>query len=72
MRVEDTGVGIAKEYQQQIFERYKQADLQAASAEGIGLGLAIVRKILELHQSSIRVFSEQGKGAAFEFVLSSR
>jgi signal transduction histidine kinase len=72
IRVEDTGTGIAKEYQEQIFERYKQADLQAASAKGIGLGLAIVRKILELHQSSIRVFSEQGKGAAFEFVLSSR
>ncbi|WAC14968.1 HAMP domain-containing sensor histidine kinase [Dyadobacter pollutisoli] len=72
IRVEDTGVGIAKEYQEQIFERYKQADLRAASAKGAGLGLAIVRKILELHQSSIRVFSEHGKGAAFEFVLSSR
>jgi signal transduction histidine kinase len=69
VRVEDTGVGIAKEYQEQIFERYRQADLQVASAKGVGLGLAIVRKILELHQSSIRVFSEQGNGASFEFVL---
>ncbi|OJV20545.1 MAG: two-component sensor histidine kinase [Dyadobacter sp. 50-39] len=68
-RVSDTGVGIAREFQQQIFERYKQADLQAAAGKGMGIGLAIVRKILELHQSSIRVFSEKGIGATFEFEL---
>ncbi|MCF2506326.1 HAMP domain-containing histidine kinase [Dyadobacter sp. CY107] len=71
VRVTDTGVGIAKEYQEQIFERYKQADLHIASSKGIGLGLAIVRKILELHQSSIEVLSEPGKGAIFEFFLQS-
>ncbi|MCF0069680.1 HAMP domain-containing histidine kinase [Dyadobacter sp. CY261] len=68
-RVSDTGVGIAREYQEQIFERYKQADLHASQGKGMGLGLAIVRKILELHQSSIRVFSERGTGAIFEFAL---
>jgi len=69
--VADSGVGIAKEFQEQIFERYKKADLHALSPKGAGLGLAIVRKILELHQSSIEVFSEHGKGAVFQFVLSS-
>lgn len=68
-RVSDTGVGIAREYQQQIFERYRQADLHATQGKGMGLGLAIVRKILELHQSSIRVLSEKGTGATFEFAL---
>lgn len=68
-RVADTGIGIAPEYQQQIFERYKQADLYTAQGKGMGLGLAIVRKILELHQSTIQVFSEAGTGAAFVFAM---
>lgn len=68
-RVTDSGVGIAREYQEQIFERYKQADLHAAPGKGMGLGLAIVRKILELHHSSIRVVSDKGTGATFEFDL---
>nr|WP_295921848.1 HAMP domain-containing sensor histidine kinase [uncultured Dyadobacter sp.] len=68
-RVSDTGIGIAREYQEQIFERYKQADLHTSTGKGMGLGLAIVKKILELHQSSIRVFSEKGTGAIFEFEL---
>ncbi|GAB3926460.1 HAMP domain-containing sensor histidine kinase [Larkinella terrae] len=69
VRVADSGVGIAREFQEQIFERYKQADLLGSKEKGTGLGLAIVRKILELHQSSIRVFSEKGTGAVFEFEL---
>lgn len=69
VRVADTGVGIAKAYQEQIFERYKQAELYPSGQKGVGLGLAIVRKILELHQTTIEVVSESGKGAAFEFVL---
>lgn len=68
-RVSDTGVGIPTEYQEQIFERYKQADLHSTPGKGMGLGLAIVKKILELHQSFIRVFSEKGTGAIFEFEL---
>ena len=69
IRVSDTGVGIAKAYQEQIFERYKQAELYPSGQKGTGLGLAIVRKILELHQTTIEVVSDSGKGAAFEFVL---
>jgi signal transduction histidine kinase len=69
IRVADTGVGIAKAYQEQIFERYKQAEMYPSGQKGIGLGLAIVRKILELHQTTIEVVSDSGKGAAFEFVM---
>ncbi|GGN13036.1 two-component sensor histidine kinase [Dyadobacter beijingensis] len=68
-RVSDTGIGIAKEYQQQIFERFKQADLHTSPEKGMGLGLAIVRKILDLHQSSIQVFSQTGAGTTFELYL---
>lgn len=69
IRVADNGVGIAKAYQEQIFERYKQAEMYPSGQKGTGLGLAIVRKILELHQTTIEVVSDSGKGAAFEFVL---
>lgn len=69
IRVADTGVGIAKAYQEQIFERYKQAEMYPSGQKGTGLGLAIVRKILELHQTTIDVVSDSGKGAAFEFIL---
>jgi signal transduction histidine kinase len=69
IRVADTGVGIAKAYHEQIFERYKQAELYPSGQKGTGLGLAIVRKILELHQTTIEVVSDSGKGAAFEFIM---
>lgn len=69
VQVADTGIGIAPEEQVYIFERYKQVGLQHASKKGMGIGLAIVKKIIELHQSSIEVISEPGKGTAFRFVL---
>lgn len=65
--VEDSGIGIDQAYQRQIFDRYKQAE--GPSEKGAGLGLAIVRKILELHHTTIDVVSEPGKGASFTFVL---
>jgi signal transduction histidine kinase len=69
VRVADTGIGIAPEDQAYIFERYKQLPRQGLSQKGMGIGLAIVKKILELHQASIQVSSEPGKGTAFWFVL---
>jgi signal transduction histidine kinase len=48
--VRDTGVGIAPDLLPHIFERFRQADWRAAGTQGgLGLGLAIVREILELH-----------------------
>jgi len=69
IQITDTGIGIAAEDQSYIFERYKQADSSTAKKKGMGIGLAIVKKILELHQATIEVSSEQGKGTAFIFVL---
>lgn len=69
VQVEDTGIGIMPEDQSYIFERYKQLDKQNAPKKGMGIGLAIVKKILELHQSTIDVRSEPGKGTTFRFVL---
>lgn len=69
VEVADTGVGIAHEDQAYIFERYKQLQKDELPKKGMGIGLAIVKKILELHQATIQVTSEPGKGAAFWFVL---
>jgi signal transduction histidine kinase len=69
VQVADTGIGIAPEEQSYIFERYKQLNRQEAPKKGMGIGLAIVKKILELHQATIEVVSEPGKGTAFRFVL---
>lgn len=69
VQVIDTGVGIAPEDHAYIFERNRQLDNADHSKHGMGIGLAIVKKILELHQSTIDVTSELGKGAAFRFIL---
>ncbi|MBO9562514.1 MAG: HAMP domain-containing histidine kinase [Niastella sp.] len=69
VQVADTGIGIAQEDQAYIFERYKQLHKDELPKKGMGIGLAIVKKILELHQSSIQVTSTPGNGAAFWFIL---
>lgn len=69
VQVADTGIGISPEDQSYIFERYKQISKIQTSRKGMGIGLAIVKKILELHQCAIEVTSEPGKGTAFRFVL---
>ena len=65
----DTGIGIAAEDQSFIFERHKQLKKENTSQKGMGIGLAIVKKILELHQATIDVLSEPGKGTTFRFEL---
>lgn len=68
--VSDEGIGIAAADQEKIFERFFQVDASAKRKySGIGLGLAIVREILELHGSSIAVESQLGKGTTFRFTL---
>lgn len=69
VQVADTGAGIAAEDQPYIFERYKQIGRHDKPQKGMGIGLAIVKKILELHQTAIEVTSEPGRGTAFRFVL---
>ncbi len=67
--VSDTGVGISSEDLANIFERYKQSQPRFETAKGMGIGLAIVKKILELHQTVITVASEPGKSTTFNFEL---
>ena len=71
--VSDTGVGIAPEDQQKIFEEFQQARHGSlAEGEGTGLGLTLTKKFVELHGGKIWVESEPGKGATFTFTLPMR
>lgn len=65
--VEDNGIGIAAEHQAKIFEIFQQLD--PGTTTGEGLGLTIVRQILDRHKGSIWVESEQGKGSRFFVAL---
>jgi len=69
IQVKDTGIGISSEKQKLIFERFTQADSSTSRGfGGTGLGLAICKRILELQNSSLQVFSEPGIGSSFFFV----
>lgn len=69
--VADTGVGIAKEEQARLFERFYKSD-KARRSEGTGLGLAIAKHIVQSHGGEISVESDVGAGATFRFTLPSR
>jgi len=67
--VADTGVGIAPEDQEAIFEEFRQVGTADKKVEGTGLGLALSRKFIELHGGRIWVHSQPGKGSTFSFTL---
>ncbi len=67
--VTDTGVGIAPEDQEAVFEEFRQVGTSAAKQEGTGLGLALCRKFVELHGGTIWVTSAVGAGSTFTFTL---
>lgn len=70
LRVEDTGVGIAREHLQKIFLPFYRVDLAAGHEQpGAGLGLAIVQHIAEGHGGQVTVRSVPGKGSVFTVVL---
>ncbi len=68
--VKDTGIGIPKDRQRAIFERFVQADIEDMEArQGAGLGLAISKAYVEMLGGEIWVESEEGKGSVFCFTL---
>jgi signal transduction histidine kinase len=68
--VNDTGIGIAREDQDKVFQRFTQIDSSATRSQGgTGLGLAIVRELVELHGGTIRLQSKLGKGSSFIFTM---
>ena len=64
--VSDTGPGIAPEYHQEIFEDFVRVD---RSSSGMGLGLAIAKRLVQAHRGKIWVESEPGKGCRFSLLL---
>ena len=69
--VSDSGVGISKEFLPYVFDRFRQADASTTRIHGgLGLGLSIVRQLVDLHGGSASVHSEgEGKGATFTITL---
>ncbi|WP_406658275.1 histidine kinase N-terminal 7TM domain-containing protein [Methanolobus sp. ZRKC2] len=68
--VSDTGIGIAGDRLEDIFEPFKQIDSSTSRKyQGTGLGLALAKEFVEMHSGSIRVVSEEGKGSTFIFTI---
>jgi PAS domain S-box-containing protein len=69
--VSDTGIGIQKDFLPHVFERFRQGDAgPTRTAGGLGLGLSIVRHIVEMHGGSVHVASDgEGRGATFRVEL---
>jgi signal transduction histidine kinase len=64
--VKDTGIGIEKEKQNTIFERFKQINpLLNRNHEGSGIGLSLVKSLVEIHKGTIQVQSTYGQGSEF-------
>jgi signal transduction histidine kinase len=64
--VTDTGSGIAAEFHQEIFEEFVRVD---PSSSGMGLGLAITKRLIQAHRGKVWVDSEEGRGSSFSFLL---
>ena len=70
MQVTDTGIGIIKDEQKNIFERFYQTKRgYSTNSSGWGIGLALIRRLVEIHKGSVSVESELGKGSTFTILL---
>mgnify|MGYP000311421792 CR=1 FL=1 len=63
--ISDNGIGMSKSFQERMFQPFEQEMTDQRGLSGSGLGLAIVRSFVQLMDGTIRVESEQGKGASF-------
>jgi two-component system, OmpR family, sensor histidine kinase NblS len=70
IEISDTGIGIAPEDQEAIFDRFFRVENRVHTLEGTGLGLSIVRNIIDKHHSRVNLVSEVGTGTTFWFDLS--
>ena len=68
MTISDNGIGFADEYKERIFEVFQRLNTESEFT-GTGIGLAIVKKIVENHKGVITAHSEKGNGATFEIYL---
>lgn len=69
IQVRDTGIGISKDKQKVIFDRFTQADSSTSRGfGGTGLGLSICKRILELQNASLNLISDEGRGSTFYFI----
>ena len=67
--VRDTGIGIPREEQSRVFQRFYQLDRSRSGRHGSGLGLALVRHIAQIHGGEVALESELGHGSTFSFSL---
>lgn len=68
-QVKDNGVGITKENQDKIFDKFVQLERKSGDYQGTGLGLPIVKRLVELFQSKIEVESQENIGTKFTFTI---
>ena len=70
VNIEDTGTGISKDHLDEVFKPFIQVgDFATKEQEGTGLGLALVKKLVELHGGEIWVESEMNEGSTFTFTI---
>lgn len=69
VEVQDTGLGINKEDQKRLFDPYYRRVEDRERLSGLGLGLALAKKLVELHGGRIWVKSKKGQGSTFGFSL---
>jgi PAS domain S-box-containing protein len=70
LAVTDTGVGFSPEVAERIFERFEQADISTSRRYGgLGLGLSIVKRLVEMMQGDVMARSKEGEGSTFEVIV---